>query len=774
MARKSKKKETERTFLHEFFGIVSLTASVLLFLSLISYSPDDPSLNSASSQETVHNLIGVVGSYGADILFSLLGLGSFTFAAVFLITAYLIFSRKRETVSTSDFVLLLIFLVMNTILFQLQWEEISFKGTKILSGGLLGGFLGGILQKYLSHTGAYLVVISLGLMAFVWATKVSLLEWINKSMDFFAYMAELIQSRYIIYSARIEKWQEQKEKEQIVKEKETKKKSPKINVRRVSAETVEEEPDEIIEEKQVEAKPLIKAIKKPKLASSQEEQLEFNKLSGSYKLPPISLLESEDQKHIQVDEDVLKNNSRILEKKLLDFQVEGRVTEIHPGPVVTMYEFEPASGVKVNKIVNLEDDLSLAMGGRLVRIVAPLPNKAAVGIEIPNHERETVYLKDIISDTKFQKSPSKLTLALGKDIEGNTVISDLQKMPHLLVAGATGAGKSVCTNSLILSILYKAKPEEVRFIFIDPKMLELSIYDGIPHLLLPVVTNPKKASLALRWAIVEMERRYKLLSDVNVRNIEGYNKKFEKENLKGKEILNGEAGPDGSPFKHEELLPYIVIVVDEFADLMMVAGREVEECVTRLAQMARAAGIHLIIATQRPSVDVITGIIKANFPTRISFKVTSKHDSRTILDRVGAEHLLGMGDMLMVPPGLARLTRVHGAFVSDQEIVRVVKLLKEQAEPEYNEEILKIQEKADSIDFDGGDEELDELYDRAVAIVAEAKTASISMVQRRLRIGYNRAARLIESMEQQGVVGPPDGAKGRKVLINEIPPAETA
>jgi S-DNA-T family DNA segregation ATPase FtsK/SpoIIIE len=398
-----------------------------------------------------------------------------------------------------------------------------------------------------------------------------------------------------------------------------------------------------------------------------------------------------------------------------------------------------------------------------VRIVAPLPGKPAVGIEVPNMERETVYFKEIVMDSNFQRAENKLSLAFGKNIEGLPVVADLTKMPHLLVAGATGSGKSVGLNSFILSLLLKNSPEEVRFIFIDPKMLELSIYADIPHLLLPVVTQPKKATLALAWGVKEMERRYRLLSDAQVRNIASYNKKFEAgelKNLKSEEVLEG---ADEAPIRHDEKLPYLVIIIDELADLMMVSGRELEEYITRLAQMARAAGIHMILATQRPSVDVITGVIKANFPSRVAFKVSSKHDSRTILDTIGAEHLLGNGDMLFIPPGLSKQIRVHGAFVSDQEVQRVVQHLKDQGKPVYNEEIMNMKVPSAGMEEEGG--EADELYDQAVSIVTETRQASISMVQRRLRIGYNRAARLIEQMEADGIVSPPMGSKGREVLV---------
>jgi S-DNA-T family DNA segregation ATPase FtsK/SpoIIIE len=448
-----------------------------------------------------------------------------------------------------------------------------------------------------------------------------------------------------------------------------------------------------------------------------------------------------------------------------------------------MYEFAPGPGIKVNRISGLADDLTMALQALSIRIVAPIPGKGVVGIELPNREREMVFLKEIFSCEDFHRGKMKLPVALGKDIAGNPIVTDLARMPHLLVAGATGSGKSVSINTMVLSILYTATPQDVRIIMVDPKMLELSVYEGIPHLLLPVVTNPKKASLALKWAVKEMERRYRLMSDKGVRNIDSYNKKLEREAKEEEEseiivvdevVEEAEDAHDGAIQellqKDEELehghLPYIVVIVDELADLMMVAGREVEESIARLAQMARAAGIHLVLATQRPSVDVITGLIKANFPARISFQVSSKIDSRTILDCNGAETLLGAGDMLFLPPGTAKMQRVHGAFVSDAEVQRVVDFLKKQAKPEYDKSILEMKptdDKADEEDF------IDERYDDAVALVAEARQASISMIQRRLRIGYNRAARIIEKMEQEGIVGPSDGtSKPREVFINKL------
>ncbi|MEE8409474.1 MAG: DNA translocase FtsK, partial [Myxococcota bacterium] len=508
---------------------------------------------------------------------------------------------------------------------------------------------------------------------------------------------------------------------------------------------------------------------RPEVDAAAIERAAAEKLSvdgeapRSFNLPNAGILDFQASVREPLDPELLRENAQKLTKSLREYGIEGHVREIRPGPVVTMYEFVPAAGIKVSKIASLADDLAMSMEALRVRIVAPIPGKGAVGIEIPNQLRENVYLKEIIAHDSFRKAKSKLTIALGKDIEGNPVSVSLAKMPHLLVAGATGTGKSVAINSMIMSILFKATPEDVRMLMVDPKMLELSVYDGIPHLLLPVVTDPKKASLALRWAVEEMERRYYMLAEVGVRSIDGYNEKVRARALAG-EPLKIRLNKHDDEEKVCEVIPYIVIVVDELADLMMVASREVEASIMRLAQMARAAGLHLILATQRPSTDVITGVIKANFPTRIAFQVASKHDSRVIIDANGAEHLLGCGDQLYLSPGAGGLIRVHGAYVSEDEIERTVAYLKEQGKPEYDESILAPREDAPGAEAEDGDR--DAMYDAAIAIVAESRQASISMIQRRLRIGYNRAARIVERMETDGIVGPADGAKPRAVLVS--------
>jgi S-DNA-T family DNA segregation ATPase FtsK/SpoIIIE len=517
--------------------------------------------------------------------------------------------------------------------------------------------------------------------------------------------------------------------------------------------------------------------KKPALPP---EQFKLPEVGAGYKLPPLELLDMPEGEQIKVDKDTLHANSLILQKKLADFGVEGEVVAVRPGPVITVYEFKPAAGVKVRRIVLLADDLAMALRAVSVRILAPIPGESVVGIEIPNPRREMVYLRQVIEHEAYRNSDSKITLALGKDIGGTPFSTDLAKMPHLLVAGATGTGKSVSINAMILSILFKSSPQDVKFIMVDPKMLELTAYEDIPHQLVPVVTDPKKAAAALFWAMDEMDRRYRLMREKRARNIDNYNRTLEREagNKKGvfdltdaepleeapTPAIGGNLSKD-APLVHAHL-PRIVIIIDELADLMMTVGRDIEEYITRLAQKARAAGIHLILATQRPSVDVITGLIKANFPARISFQVTSRIDSRTILDSMGSEKLLGDGDLLFLPPGTARLTRVHGAFVSDQEVLKVMEFIKAQGRPTYRPEVLEAKKEIEAAA--AADVEYDEMYDQAVAIVTETRQASISMVQRRLRVGYNRAARMIEQMERDGVVGRADGAKPREVYAQKI------
>jgi S-DNA-T family DNA segregation ATPase FtsK/SpoIIIE len=489
---------------------------------------------------------------------------------------------------------------------------------------------------------------------------------------------------------------------------------------------------------------------------------------GPYQFPEVSIFQRAPEVGRRYDRESLIMNSRILEKKLADFGVAGRVVTVHPGPVITMYEFEPGAGVKVNRITNLADDLALALRALSVRIIAPLPGKSVVGIEIPNPERDVVYIRDLIESETFRKSKSKLTLALGKDIFGNPVEADLARMPHLLVAGATGTGKSVFLNSLLCSILFRASPSDLKLLLIDPKILELSIYEGIPHLIADVVTNPKRAAAALAGIVHKMEERYRAMAALGVRNIEQFNTRVDELLADGQTTLRLKARPGEEQGQEVPLerIPYIVVVIDELADLMVVSARDVEEALQRLAQMARAAGIHLVLATQRPSVDVLTGVIKANFPSRIAFQVASRIDSRTIMDQNGAEHLLGQGDMLFLPPGTSKLQRMHGAYVSEKEVGELVAFLRQQGAPQFDETLIRAKQESEEKEERGDD--ADDLYDRAVEIVAETRNASISYVQRRLKVGYNRAARMIEQMEAEGVVGPQIGTKPREVFVRPI------
>jgi S-DNA-T family DNA segregation ATPase FtsK/SpoIIIE len=531
-------------------------------------------------------------------------------------------------------------------------------------------------------------------------------------------------------------------------------------------------------------------VVKGRFSRARQEELQFDP-EGHYQIPPVELLDPPNQEDVRIDEEGLHKSSRILEAKLADFGIVGKVVEVRPGPVITTFDIEPAPGIKVNRIVSLADDLAMALRVPGVRILAPVPGKAVVGIEVANPRREDVLLRELIESEEFIQSSSNLVVALGKDTAGATVIGDLARMPHLLIAGATGSGKSVAINAMIMSVLYKAAPRDVRFVMIDLKMLELSVYEDIPHQLVPVVTDPKLAVAVLNNIVEQMDERYRLMKGRGVRNIDGYNRLVDEE-LDGldsrvielKELADGRRVDEETDSDDDEeldvdaeqalpprpeRLPKIVVIVDELADLMMTMGRKVEEPITRLAQKARAAGIHLMLATQRPSVDVITGLIKANFPARISFQTTARVDSRTILDQIGAERLLGRGDMLYMPPGSARIQRLHGPLVTEAEIHKVVDFIKRQATPQY---VLSLLESPDEEgDEDAFDEDLsDELYDQAVQLVTDSGQASISWVQRRLRVGYNRAARMIERMEREGVISTSENGRPREVLAQRIDP----
>lgn len=795
-------------WVREGLGIALLGAAAFLFIALYSYSPDtDPGLFQSISPEPqkVKNLGGPVGAYSASLLKETLGLGSYFVVALLAWTAVPVIRGRRPGVAPWKIPVGLLALVGFSTLIAL-----ALPGRPTANqGGIVGQQLAEWLLGALHPAGSYLLILVLLTLSVAALGEVAFLATLKALGTFLARAARKTSSvcatggRYLVgrgrlllakaaeesialtkaLQARIAAWSSRAEKRAKVPQPgPARKPAPTIVNHKFKPEpkapkpesTPEGGPSPKIVDPEKGEHPL--ATDSADLAGVAERKkavqatLPFPQpLPEGYRLPPLDLLDDPDPGESVVDEEALKASAAVLEKKLRDFGVEGRVSEIHPGPIITLFEYEPASGVKVNRIVNLSDDLALAMKALSVRIVAPIPGKSVVGIEVPNRKRQMVALKEILADEAFQSCRWKIPLALGKDIAGKPVTTDLARMPHLLIAGATGTGKSVNLHSLILSILFRFSPHEVKFLMIDPKMLELTSYHGIPHLLHPVITDSRRASDVLDWAVERMEQRYQLLSEKGVRNIEGYNEKIERE-----WAAQGREGPppppevteeaEGEMFPEQGKLPYIILVIDEMADLMIIAGRQIEEAITRLAQMARAAGIHLLLATQRPSVDVLTGIIKANLPARISFQVSSRTDSRTILDSMGAEKLLGRGDMLFLPPGTSKLTRIHGPYVGEPEIERVVDYIKQHGRPQYE----KIPFKSKKAKDEEAAFEHDEKYDEAVQLVAETRQASISMIQRKLRVGYNRAARMIERMEQEGVVGPQEGVKPREVLINHL------
>ncbi len=705
----------------EIIGIFLFFIVIFTLGSLLSYSPEDPSIHNAKAASDIYNLFGIFGAHVSGILIGLFGLGAFWIPILFLLSSVHFFGDyQRKAIILIMFGGIILIISTGSLLAFQQNHFIIF-GSKFSSGGIMGIPIKSFLIKYANHTGGAVILILLWLIGFIMATGFSLIIFLKRFWQLIITTVKSIKKLIVMLKDRREKAKKQSK----IKKEYNKKKDRKIKIKTKESKPIKEAP------------------------APKQDVFEFMKDGKGFQLPAISLLEDPEIR-LASDDENLKMQSKLLEKKLEDFGVHGKVVTILPGPVITTFEYEPAPGIKINKIVGLTDDLALALRSTSIRIVAPIPGKAAIGIELPNETRETVRLKELIISTDFEKSKSKLTICLGKDIIGNPVVAELGKMPHLLIAGATGTGKSVALNAMICSFLFKANPDEVKLIMIDPKRIELSSYDGIPHLITPVVTDVKKATNALFWAVHEMEHRYELLSEKGARNIKQYNQKIDKE----KEKTNEENGP--------KKLPYVVIIIDELADLMVAASRNVEVALTRLAQMARAAGIHLILATQRPSVDVLTGIIKANFPTRLSFQVSSKTDSRTIIDTNGAENLLGNGDMLFLPPGTAKIQRIHGAYLSEKEITGITEFLKQQGTPEYDQAVTteSEKEKASSEEL-----EYDEKYDEAIALITKTGHASISMIQRHLRIGYNRAARIIEIMEKEGIVGPSDGVKPREVLV---------
>ena len=733
-------------------GLIGLTAAALYdLLAMASYSPADPSFTFSGSGNQVHNLVGASGALFADLALYLFGLMAYLLPPALVIIGFRLLRSRDAELSWALFSVRALgwmgILVCGCVLAQLHF--LVSMALPAGAGGIVGHWLATVGAPVFGWIGLTLVCVT-GLLTgaqaaagFSWVrlaeitgrllhtATVATLSWADRQLD--------------LWRAYI---------------------SGRHGAQKLAAEREVARQAEVGKRK-TRKKPTIQT-KEPSVAPRAKQERLFD-LKTSAELPDLDLLDdSSDDAQLGYSEESLEAMSRLLELKLKDFGVDAQVVSVLPGPVVTRFELQPAAGVKVQKISALVKDLARSLAVISVRIVEVIPGKSVVGIEIPNEHREMVRLKEVCSAGLFQDAKSPLTLALGKDIAGQPVIADITRMPHLLVAGTTGSGKSVGVNAMLLSILCKATPEQVRLILVDPKMLELAVYEGIPHLLAPVVTDMKEAAHALNWCVAEMERRYKLMAALGVRNVAGFNRQVSEAAKKGRPISDPlwDADQEGEPANLEPL-PMIVVVIDEFADMMMIVGKKVEQLIARIAQKARAAGIHLVLATQRPSVDVITGLIKANIPTRISYQVSSKVDSRTILDQGGAEQLLGHGDMLYLPPGTAMPVRVHGAFVDDEEVHRVVADWKQRGEPQYDESIVTGGDDQPFVQIEegGSAEQDDALYDEAVSFVIESRRASISSVQRKLRIGYNRAARLIEAMEEAGVVSAMNSNGSREVLV---------
>jgi len=785
MAVGRKPQPEEQPFGGEILGIATLALAIFLTLAFSSYR----SGNADSNQ------VGLIGHLLAELLCPAFGKACYLLPLVQVYLAGVLLRLWSCPAPLSQMFAGTVFLFASTAFLAL-WEE----GAPVTqAGGWVGGFLAFQLRTGLNRLGAYLFLLPVLAASLMCVTRLSFsgagAGIVTRSSNLFSWLwVLLINLGSALSRLRLPRlaWERpplpEPESEPLPAKRSSRKESTAKKT------PIFLEPEEEDEEEEASPPPIIFSQPSPPSVPSKTERtkppvtkaaLEPALTNGkAYTLPAVSLLDPPVRLAIRVDEDALHTSSRILESKLSDFGVEGKVVAVRPGPVITTYEYEPAPGVKVNRVVSLADDLQMALRAVSVRILAPIPGKAVVGIEVSNPRREKVVLREIIESQGFQETESPLTLALGKDTVGNPVIADLARMPHLLVAGATGTGKSVSLNVMIMSMLYRGLPRDVRFIMIDPKMLELSLYEDLPHQLSHVITNPKEAGAALQEVVRRMEYRYRLLKEKGVRNIAAYNRVIDagQPNAKGVIKLTEvvEAGEEdeetqaslqptvkADPLVHQRL-PYLVVIVDELADLMLTVGREIEEPITRLAQMGRAAGIHLILATQRPSVDVITGLIKANFPARVSFQVSSRIDSRTILDAIGAERLLGEGDMLFLPPGSAKPQRIHGAFVSEPEIRKAVAAIKKQGKPIYDAEFVAALEKARSTKTaeDGGEDDYDEMYEQARELVMESQQASISWLQRRLRVGYNRAARMIERMEREGLIAPSaEAGKPREVLV---------
>jgi DNA segregation ATPase FtsK/SpoIIIE, S-DNA-T family len=743
--------------LREFWWFALLGLALYLLIVLYTYHKGDPGWSHSLRASAIRNAGGMIGAHLSDLLLYLFGVSAYwwvVFCAALVAWGFRRIEEVPDVDRRSYVVIGIGFLVLLIASSGIEFLRLhTLKVTLPLApGGMIGAMAGGVASKLLGFTGGTLILLlafAAGLSLFTGVSWLTVIEKLGASLE-------------NAYAFVVQRWQERQDRRA----------GEQATIEREEVVEVTRRKLEIHEPVRIEP-PRVEIPKSVRVEREKQVPL-FENLPDSL-LPPLHLLD-EAERHLEtLSPETLEFTSRLIEKKLGDFGVEVKVVAAYPGPVVTRYEIEPAVGVKGSQIINLVRDLARALSVISIRVVETIPGKSCMGLEIPNPKRQIVKLTEILSSQVYADMASPLTLAMGKDIAGNPVVADLARMPHLLVAGTTGSGKSVAINAMILSLLYKAPPTQVRLILIDPKMLELSVYEGIPHLLAPVVTDMRQAAHALNWCVGEMERRYKMMSALGVRNLAGFNQKIRDAEKAKKPIPNPLTPPEegvAPETLHE--MPLIVVVIDELADLMMVVGKKVEELIARIAQKARAAGIHLVLATQRPSVDVITGLIKANIPSRVAFQVAAKVDSRTILDQMGAEALLGQGDMLYLPPGTGLTQRVHGAFVSDHEVHKVVDYLKGLAKPQYIDEVLNGEagegEAGDLLDLGGngngnGGGEADELYDQAVAVVLKTRRPSISLVQRHLRIGYNRAARLIEQMERSGLVSPMGSNGNREVLV---------
>jgi S-DNA-T family DNA segregation ATPase FtsK/SpoIIIE len=761
-AKKEKKREKKdrqkNRILAEVVSVFLIFLAAFSLISLVSYNPADPSwANIPPPGHRTQNFGGKLGAYFAESLLQIFGLLAFLlpFALGYLGVRSLL---PRQTGQLLKKLLAgLFYLLILSPLLILAIEKISWRGKNFPAGGLLGELINGFFVRYLNHTGSFILFLGLLALLLIFTTNWSL----TRTAGFFSRLLKNTSSQVRIKITEYSRdWKEEKMKQKL---------EEKYADRTVTEKTASAFQMDRAGEKEIPARPDKKVLikgEKPSLSlqkaekEEEEERLLLPDLrrSGDYRFPPFSLLDPGKPSE-KIDRSELFDKKRRIEEKLREFKVFGEVREYHPGPVITTYEFFPDAGIKVSQVAGLSEELSLALEAESVRIQR-IPGKSTLGIEIPNNKREIIKLRDIIQSEKFQNSPSKLTFALGKTVHGDVYITDLAIMPHLLIAGATGTGKSVALNALIASIFYKATPEEVKLILIDPKRLEFTLYDGLPHLLAPVVNDPKKAGIILMDTVKKMEDRLRKLGQMKVRNIEQYNQQVKSLLAQKKGRLSEEEKQKLKP------LPYIVIIIDELAELMMTSPQDVEYCIGRLAQLARAVGIHLVMATQRPSIDVITGTIKNNFNSRIAFKVPSKIDSRVIIDTVGAEKLLGLGDMLFMPPNYPRIIRLHSAYATIPEVQRLAKQVREQGQPEFDDRIMQILKRTGEFSVEEDLGEKDELFDRAVELVLATGQASASYLQRKLKLGYARASRIIDQMEQEGIIGPPEGARPREILVD--------